>query len=339
MPALERRPGRVIVDDRWSGAHGIGRYATEVLSRLSLAAEPLAVAGKPMSMSGVLSRKRLALSPQDVLYSPGFNLSITRARQVITMHDLIHLHHSSRISPLRALYFRFLLPMVVKRSGVVLTVSQASANEMREWVGSANVEIVITGCGRSAAFTREGARRSFTRPTCVFVSGIRPHKNLATLLDACVLRPEYDLVIVTPDTARAASLIRERGLEERVSVESGVTDEELAALYRGSVGTVVPSLVEGFGLPALEAMSCGTRVAHWKECESVAEICDSTSVVVADATRGSSWANALDHLVELGPLAPSELSHDWWEKYSWDRVAAIVNETLLRVLATNSVSV
>jgi len=335
MSSRQRLSPRVIVDDRWAGPHGIGRYATEVLSRLTAKTESIAMAGNPTSVRGITSYKRLTLSSRDVLYSPGFNVSLTRARQLITLHDLIHVIHSKKVSATTRVYFNVFARWVVKRCGVVLTVSHASAREIETWLGSSSVDIVVAGCGRSAAFTPEGRHRQFSRPTFVFVSGIRPHKNVAKLLDACVMRPEYDLVIVTPDTVAAAELVAERGLQERVSVESGRSDEDLAALYRGSVGAVVPSLVEGFGLPALEAMSCGARVAHWRECASVAEICGSTSVVVEDAHLGASWADALDRLIKLGPLASHELSDDWWTKYSWESVAAIVNATIVRVLTKN----
>ncbi len=315
---------RVFVDDRWSGLHGIGRYATEVLKRLPQHADPIATSGRPMSARDIISLKRLFLSPADVIYSPGFNVSLTRARQLVTVHDLIHLHESSKISIARSLYFNLLVRWTVKRCGVVVTDSLASAEAIRHWLGTAKVDIVVAGAGRSAAFTGEGDRRVFTRPTFVFVSSIRPHKNLTTLLDAFVLRPEYDLIIVTSDTDEAAALIGARSLADRVSVESGLSDDDLAALYRGSAGSVVPSLIEGFGLPPLEAMSCGVRVAHWQGCGSVAEICGSTAVIVTTATSAPEWATALDSLIAMGPLRADELNTGWWQEHTWDNTAAQV---------------
>ena len=338
MAARQLPLPRVIIDDRWRGQNGIGRYAAEVLSRFTLPFATLGGHGRPTSAADVLNPRRWRLSPADLLYSPGFGVGLTRARQLLTLHDLIHLHAFGGATVLRLIYFRLFVRPAIKSCGVVITVSETSAAAIRRWLGTSDVDVVVSGCGRSDAFSFEGPRRTFANPTFVFVSSIRPHKNLEPLLDAFVLRPEFRLVIVTADVERALGLVAARGLGERVTVESALTDESLAELYRGSTGVIVPSLIEGFGLPALEAMSCGVRVAHWSGCESVAEICGATSVTVDEPIHGSTWAQALDQLRERGPLSSSELPDHWNERYSWDHVAKVIEAVLTRLAQGPAVS-
>src|SRR4051794_23961987 len=86
----------IVVDGRWDGAHGIGRYAREVLLRLDTPWRPLRMSGRPASSLDPLRPRRLRRG--DLLYSPGYNPACLVPRQVITIHDLIHLHES-RVRP------------------------------------------------------------------------------------------------------------------------------------------------------------------------------------------------------------------------------------------------
>jgi len=102
----------------------------------------------------------------------------------------------------------------------------------------------------------------------VYAAGVSPHKNLETLLDAlALLRDESGCrLVLAGDLERdsflsAAGAVREQvgrlGLEEHVVLPGFVTDDELACLYSACAAAVVPSLAEGFGLPAVEAAACG----------------------------------------------------------------------------------
>ena len=109
----------------------------------------------------------------------------------------------------------------------------------------------------------------------LYAGGISPHKNVETLVDAYSLasagtdEPLPLLVLVGDLESEAylssAASVRERiarhGLEETVRLPGFVTDEALACLYSGATGVVIPSLAEGFGLPAVEAAACGAPVA------------------------------------------------------------------------------
>ncbi|MGY4858074.1 glycosyltransferase family 4 protein [Cryobacterium sp. AP23] len=321
---------QLFVDDRWRGEHGIGRFATEVVARLEVPWLALGGQGSPTSILDVLSVHRTKLPSSSVLYSPGFNAGFTRARQILTIHDLIHLQIASEKSFAKALYYNAVVKRAIKRAGVVMTVSTTSARAIADWMGAADVEIVVVGCGRSRAFAVEGPKATFDRPTFLYVGNLKPHKNVDVLFNALALRPEYNLIVVTSDVEQAESAVSKAGLGDRVSIRTGVSDDELASLYRGAAGALQPSILEGFGLPALEAMACGTRVASWTGCESVQEIRSDTGVTVESATSADEWARSMDSLVEQAEAGPLAMPAAWNELYSWDGVGERVSAVISR---------
>jgi len=325
------KQSRLLVDTRWKGEHGIGRFATEVVRRLSDGWAPLAGHWSPTSPMDAANPYRAALSSRETVFSPGFNAGLSRARQVLVLHDLIHLETKEESSVAKTVFYELIVRRAVRRAGIVMTVSDASARAIRKWLGSPTVEIVVVGNGRSSDFAVHGPTHEFEHPTFVYVGNLKPHKNVDVILDAVKLRPDYRLVLVTADVEEANRRVAERGIGSQVEVSTGVTDSTLASIYRGASGVLQPSLLEGFGLPALEAMSCGTSVAYWAGCESVVEICAGTGVVVANASDKSEWADALDRLNHGADAGPLEMPAEWNKLYDWDNVGRKVDETLKRV--------
>lgn len=102
----------------------------------------------------------------------------------------------------------------------------------------------------------------------IYAAGISPHKNIESLLEAFALIGEHARLVIAGDLEdgylSAGGLVRDRigelGLENRVLLPGYVSDDTLAGLYSGAAAAVVPSLSEGFGLPAVEAAACGCAV-------------------------------------------------------------------------------
>ena len=324
----------LIVDNRWRGEHGIGRFATEVIDRLKLPWRPLAGGASPTSPVDILNKFRLRLVRNAVVFTPGFNAGITRAKQLLVVHDLIHLSVTAERSVSKSLYYNLIVRSAIRRAGVVMTVSQTSANALSQWLNSPSVKIEIVGNGCSRSFTEAGSSTEYARPTFMYVGNLKPHKNVDVLFDAIALRPDFDLILVTSDADHASSEMLRRGLESQVKVVSGVSDNVLAAMYRGSAGVLQPSLLEGFGLPVLEAMSCGTRVAYWTGCESVREICAEHGQAVESSSSPEQWAAAMDELQLAAASGPLEVSEAWRNQYDWDTVAANVQRVVDEELGT-----
>ncbi|MFJ4999857.1 glycosyltransferase family 4 protein [Microbacterium sp. NPDC088619] len=318
----------VLVDDRYRGAHGIGRYAAEVLPRLSLPWKPLHLAGTPFSAVDAFRSVGAATAPDALVYSPGYGALLRARKQLLTLHDLIQLSSPGLGRWKFAAYYSGPVRNVVRRAGVVLTVSETSARALRSWVDDDDVEIVNAGNGCSDAFHPRAGTSERSDPYVLFVGNGRAHKNLDVVLDALASARDVRLVAVVPEReiadldARAAH----RRVDTRVRWVSGVDDEKLADLYRGAAATVMPSTLEGFGLPALESIRCGTPVVYWAGCESVAEIVEDRGHAVTSPDDAQEWASALTEAVatERRVVPP--------DGYDWNRTAAIISDTITRLL-------
>lgn len=308
------------VDTSRDGVHGIGRYSREVVTRLD---RPWTDLGhrfrKPLPVDA-LNPRRMSLATRDVIYAPGFNAGLSRATQLLTLHDLIHLQVREEGSALKRLYYERIVRPAVRKAGLLFTVSETSRQHILEWVRDPSVEVVDTGNGVSSSFTAKGPRWTSDRDYVVYVGNLREHKNVDVVLRGLRDAPDIDLVIVTSDRDEASRRVAELGLRGRVSLLSGVDDSQLAAIYRGSLGLVMPSKIEGYGLPAAEAIACGVPVAFWRGCESVAEIVANSGVGVGSSSDPDAWAEAMSALGRLSAVAP--------RSRSWDEVALVVNTRL-----------
>ena len=118
------------------------------------------------------------------------------------------------------------------------------------------------GNGVGPPFQPEEPRRQPGYPYVLYVGNSRPHKGLSSLLLAFQGTRSADLRLVLAGhiSAEISRRVDSLGIGRRTEIISSPTDEDLACLYRGALCLVLPSLVEGFGLPALEGMACGTPV-------------------------------------------------------------------------------
>lgn len=318
---------RLIVDDRYQGQHGIGRYAAETLSRLTQPWSPLGGGGSPTSLRDVTNGTRRGLQPADVLYSPGYAVGPSPAFQVPTVHDLIHIRQPRAAKGLaHQIYYERVLKPTIRKSRHVLTVSETTANDLRVWLRDDSVVIHNAGNGCSPAFDRAGPVYQHGRPYALFVGNFKPHKNPALAFAAIKRFPDLALVVVSSDSGSAKALATEQKIDDRVTVLSGVDDESLASIYRGAEVLLFPSIMEGFGLPVVESLRCGTPVVHLSACASVVEICGATQFGVSDPNDVPSFSDAIELAMHTPFRAPP------LEDYTWDRVASSVDVVLSRIL-------
>ena len=172
------------VDRRWDGLHGIGRYANEVTPRLSVATRDSGLRGNPAHAASLLQRPYIRATAAEGFYSPGYAGLLSSVRQVLTLHDLIHLQASPPSLRFRAYYNAIIKPILL-RNRVVVTVSETSAKQIADWLGSAGSRVEIANCGNgcSPAFVEEGPRYEPRRPYFMYVGNTKPHKNFHLILD------------------------------------------------------------------------------------------------------------------------------------------------------------
>jgi glycosyltransferase involved in cell wall biosynthesis len=253
----------VLADARWFGAHGIGRFARNVLNRLPECVQ-LKSGPRPLSIldPAWLSYQIMTQRPS-VFFTPGFNPpALSATPVVITIHDLTHLRIPALATCRRRLYYRFLLKPASKRAYRVITVSEYSRMEILEWTGLREECVVNVSNGVDRMFQPDGPRHEPGFPYILYVGAVRPHKNLNRLLSAFerIDCPDLHLILTGKRSAELAAQLEAQKIEARVHFLGSVEDDKLPALYRGAISLILPSLIEGFGLPPLEAMACGTPV-------------------------------------------------------------------------------
>jgi glycosyltransferase involved in cell wall biosynthesis len=188
----------------------------------------------------------------DLFHAPHYVVPMLQTPFVVTIHDLIHLRHRN---PLARLYARKMIGRAVRKSRRVLTVTESVRSELAAF--GHPEKIIVTPNGVDAPFfdVQSGTPSPY-RNYFLFVGNDKPHKNVERLVDAfAVIRKSerINLVLAGADFSRFA---RRRG----IVLAGFVPQEQLATLYRGAIAFVQPSIEEGFGLPAAEAMASGSVV-------------------------------------------------------------------------------
>lgn len=255
---------------------------------------------------------------------------------VVTVHDLIHLRFPpTRGRRLGPLYARVMLRLATRRAAALVTVSEATRQDLAERLGVDPARVRVIPNGVDPAYrpapdpdaVRAGlARLGVRRPYVLFVGNPLPHKNLDGLLAAVAGLPPgtADLVVagVGPaHRARVESLVAGRGLQDRVLLLPRVPRAALVQLYQGARALACPSLWEGFGLPALEAMACGTAVVAAAR-GALPEVVGDAALLV-DPTRVDALRDALYTLAvhEAQRAALGERGRLRARLFSWRRTA------------------
>ncbi|MGD0124548.1 MAG: glycosyltransferase family 1 protein [Terriglobia bacterium] len=275
----------------------------EVLDGLAPARFRFVPASSPIySLSEQWEIARLARHAQ-LLHSPHYNAPLPyRGKLVVTIHDLIHLTDSTFRRTLAArFYARPMFHLVARRADCIIANSEFTKQQIVEHlaVSPSKVSVAYLGVSehfrphdRNEAFLRAASLLGVSRPYILFVGNLKPHKNLKTLLRAFAqicAHSDFDLqlVILGDDRKWKPGLVGEStslGLAERVIFASHVPYQDLPWVYAAAETLVMPSLIEGFGLPVLEAMACGTpvvcsRAASLPEVAGdAAEYCEPASV-------------------------------------------------------------
>jgi glycosyltransferase involved in cell wall biosynthesis len=321
---------RIFYDQRWCVQNGIGRFATELKSRLrdvyGISLRDVKLKHAPTHPLDALRLSwYLATQKASLFISPGFNVPIwSRCPVVATVHDLIHVRHKGEQTLAKSLYYRFLQRPVVRRSPVTLTVSEFSKSQILDWYDLPEWKVVSVQNGISNAFRKDGPTRSVDDPYFVYVGNTKPHKNLPALLDAfssIAKTTRARLLMVVKSDPWLQHQLQERGLNERVDLVSGIDDETLATYYRGAVATILPSYFEGFGLPLVEAMACGCPVVG-ANVTSIPEVVGSAGILFSPENPSELAAIMMELLTDTHRC--HQLSNQGITRaqdFSWDRVA------------------
>jgi glycosyltransferase involved in cell wall biosynthesis len=199
------------------------------------------------------------LGPFDVLHFTDWMYPPQSAGlRATTIHDLVPLHHPEWVTGRTRSMHSHKYENAARTCGVIFANSAFTADDVASTLGFPREKIVVAHPGIAAEYTAEGPAAAREKPYLLTVATLEPRKNLGTLVEAFALLEDTGLELVV---AGGAGWGEQPQLDRPGVVRLGrVTDEELAALYRGAAAVVYPSRFEGFGMPITEAMACGAPV-------------------------------------------------------------------------------
>lgn len=320
--------------------------------RLTPFCDQIRIVNAPIYSLGEQIQVPLAARGANLLHVPHYNIPLFyRGRLIVTIHDLIHLGiPGNRRSAKGWVYAWPMLKIASQRASHIITVSEYSKNQLVERLGLSTDRISVIYNGASHEFhpgDQREARKEIAwslgihEPFLLYVGNLKPHKNVGCLLRAfaclCTV-PSFDrwLLIVGDDRRWRKNLVAESerlGVRKRVSFLSRVDSGLLAQLYIAADLLVMPSLVEGFGLPVLEAMVSGTPVV----CARAASLPEvgGEAVEYFDPSDSSGLAYAIERVLGSPDLQASLKSRGLRRAslFSWEECARKHSEIYRRAAA------
>lgn len=281
---------------------------------------------------------RLAFDHIDIFHCNYIGLVIRPCPYIVTLHDILHEVYPEFYPKMLKTLMSLTYPISAKRAAFVLTVSHFSKKEIIRLYNIPEEKIEVTPDAVSSEFRiiedREKIRQVAIKYKIrgnyiLFLGRIEPRKNLQALIEAYhVLKTQYKIRHQLVVAGMQDPLFKDfcnnlimREMSTGILFTGGVPQEDLPYLINGADLFAYPSFAEGFGLPVLEAMSCGTPVVA-SNTTSLPEVTGGAAVLI-DPNNIRELAEALN-----GVLNNSELRNEMREKgldqarrFSWDKTA------------------
>jgi glycosyltransferase involved in cell wall biosynthesis len=222
-------------------------------------------------LAHLLRRPQDRLLPADLFHATDNLLPYLRTPAVFTLFDLTHHFFPQTQASLNRHYLQFMLPRFLKAARAVIAISESTRQDAIQLYGLPSEKIHAIPLGVNAHFRpanpgeMNAIRQKYALPErfLLTVGTIEPRKNLAALLPVIQMDDRLHWVIAGKRGWLADDFFRQleaSGCQERVTLLGRTPDADLPALISAARLFAFPSLYEGFGLPVLEAMACGTPV-------------------------------------------------------------------------------
>jgi glycosyltransferase involved in cell wall biosynthesis len=323
---------------------GVQRYTIEILKRLPGAVRTVE---PPRWMSGqsghVWEQVVLPIRARGhLLWSPAGTGPVAVANQIVTVHDIAPLDCPEGYSPAFRHWYGFLWRYLLPRVRGLISVSEFTKRRLIEEFGLPADSIHVTPLGvdherffPQSADKVQALRRKFALPEkyALFVGAVSARKNMVRLLEAWRQRGQSDVHLVIAGGSGISHVHAGTTLPTlppNTRLLGKISDEDLPTLLTAARVFAYPSLYEGFGLPPLEAMACGTPcvVANAAALPEVA----GPAALQIDPLDVPAIARALDQLLTddalHGQLRAKGLRHA--AGFTWDKTAAMTYEVLAR---------
>lgn len=340
-------------------AGGITRYFNELIGRLPNTCEPVLTLVdqrakalprhprlrvlrarvplvRPWNLCRAVERRLMyaasCMARCDVLHSTYYTLLagerlLRRYPCVVTVYDMIHELFASEIDPEG--YWAATKRRVILAADAVICISEHTRNDLLERIPLSPDRVFVVPLASSLkAPTAVSRVDACARPYLLYVGARSTYKNFGRLAQAFArvaeVKPDLMLRVVGgPFTAAEQAMLDGLGITERVVLQGIVSDDELSALYGGSLALVYPSLYEGFGIPPLEAMGCGAAVIA-SNTSSIPEVVGDAAVLV-NPLSVDEIADAI-RLLHDNPTERERLVHAGLARaamFSWEKTAIL----------------
>jgi len=278
----------------------------------------------------------------DVYHVPqngmGMNNSLP-CKKVVTIHDLIPYIMPETVGKGYLTKFLMEMPQIIQNTNAIITVSEYSKSDILRFFPIDPEKIFVTPLAAASKYKPMDKLKckqflkdkyNITKPFILYIGGFSARKNVKSLILAFnkifkELPEEYNLVIVGADNRDQFAYLNSLGMDMEISKNiiftNYVLDDDLPMFYNGSQVFAYPSLYEGFGLPPLEAMSCGIPVVTSK-LTSIPEVVGDAGILI-NPYEEEALGNAL--LTVLGDTALQiKLGLNGIERaknYTWEKAA------------------
>ena len=280
----------------------------------------------------------------DILHVPHCNVPLFyRGKMLVTIHDLTHLIYPEFLPfKLVHLYFKFIFWFVSKRADKIITVSESTKRDLLRLCKTDESKITVIPLGVGSEFIQKSTNEieylyeKFNIPRdkkiLLYVGNLLPHKNLNKLLEGFAQmkgRENCRLLLVGKafDGRTEATREKDLGIEELTIHTGMVSQEDLVNIYNLANLFVLPSLYEGFGLPVLEALACGTPVI----CSNTSSLPEVGGNVAKyfDPQDASSIARALENSIDDKGKYDAEIK-EWVNRFSWEECAKKIKQVAIQ---------
>lgn len=271
------------------------------------------------------------------------------APMVVTVYDLTFLRYPERLSAARRGYLQTLTTLTCRRARRVLAISESTGRDLTALLDVPPDKIDVTPLGYAAdrfrplppddiaAFKRE---KALPEAFWLFLGTLEPRKNLVTLIDAYAqLSPDERLPLILAggngwQTDDIFAAIKRHNLTNDISAVGFVPTDEIALWYNSAHTFIYPSVFEGFGLPVLEAMACGTPVIT-SDASSLPEVAAGAGICVPPHETAA-WSAALRRAYhdDAWRQTAREAGLRKAQHFTWERTAQLTIASYERALRT-----
>lgn len=281
------------------------------------------------------------INKSDTLYHPFQYLSLfSRAKQIITIHDLIPLYYPE-VAKHQYKYYKYLMPLLLKKAHKVICISNNTKEDLLKHykVDENKIRMIYNGYDNEL-FNEDNIDESILNkysidyPYMIMVGASYHHKNLESAIKAFKdvdHRKNCKLLIIGKSSAyieKLKELTKELKLENEVIFLGYVEDNDLKTLYNKSIAFVYPTLYEGFGLPILEAAACNTLVLCSNN-SSLPEVAGDGAIMF-EPTNIAEIKTAMETALEGGTEVEEikRIAKENLNRFSWEKCAREVYEVI-----------